>query len=172
MKTAMVSLFVLALACQLAAGAPQSAATSGAGSFATRCSGCHGGEGTGSDRGPAILAFIAVTRDDQIAALIRKGLNAMPAHAIPDSEMNELLAFLHTLQPPGATPAAKEEAPNSAKIIQFYANTPTVAVLIGNMVVSPSKRQRSGPLRRAPAIAVSEISRERTLPPALRMREP
>src|SRR5438876_4865700 len=81
----------------IAAAAQQPPAAPGARSFATRCSVCHGGNGTGNERAPGILRFIASNSDDQIAALIRKGINAMPPHNIPDAEMKDLVAFLHTL---------------------------------------------------------------------------
>jgi len=82
------------------AAAPQQPATApGAKSFATRCSVCHGGNGTGNDRGPTMLAFIGGNADEQIAALIRKGVNAMPPHNIPEPEMKDLLAHLRTLAP-------------------------------------------------------------------------
>src|ERR1700694_2255438 len=72
---------------------------SGLKSFEIRCTVCHGGDGNGNERAPGILNFVATNSDDQIAALIRKGVRAMPPHDIVDPEMKNLLAFLHTLRP-------------------------------------------------------------------------
>ena len=83
----------------LAAPAQQTPVDSGTKSFETRCTVCHGGDGNGSERAPSILNFIASNPDSQIAALIRKGFKAMPPHDIADSEMKDLVAFLHTLRP-------------------------------------------------------------------------
>jgi alcohol dehydrogenase (cytochrome c) len=82
-----------------AAAAQQPPAAPGARSFATRCSVCHGGNGTGNERAPGILRYVGASSDDQIASLIRKGVNAMPPHSILDAEMKELLVFLRTLTP-------------------------------------------------------------------------
>ena len=91
-------LLVSFLAVMPAATAQQS---TGARSFGTRCSVCHGGDGNGSERAPAIVDFVASNGDAAIAALIRKGVRAMPPHMIADAEMGALVAHLHTLR---ATP--------------------------------------------------------------------
>ena len=72
---------------------------SGMKSFDTRCTVCHGGDGNGSERAPGILNFVASNPDSQIAGLIRKGFKAMPSHDIADSEMKDLLTYVHTLRP-------------------------------------------------------------------------
>jgi alcohol dehydrogenase (cytochrome c) len=95
MSKLVVCLFLFAFA----AASQQPATEPGAKSFATRCSVCHGGNGAGNDRGPTILSFIGANADEQITALIRKGVNAMPPHTIPDLEMQELVAHLRTLAP-------------------------------------------------------------------------
>ncbi len=71
----------------------------GAKSFETRCTVCHGGDGNGSERAPSILAFVASHADSEIAGLVRAGVRAMPPHDLADSEMQDLLAYAHTLQP-------------------------------------------------------------------------
>ena len=101
-----------ALACVLvsvAAATAQQPAAGGAASYTTRCSVCHGGDGNGNERAPAILGFVAANSDDQVAALIRKGVRAMPAHTIADPEMEQLIAHLRTLRPPrgGAAPGPR-----------------------------------------------------------------
>jgi alcohol dehydrogenase (cytochrome c) len=80
--------------------AQQTAADAGGKSFEVRCSVCHGGDGNGSARAPSLIGFVGSNPDPQIAALIRSGVRAMPAHVIADPEMAGLLAFLHTLRPP------------------------------------------------------------------------
>jgi alcohol dehydrogenase (cytochrome c) len=83
------------------AAAQQPEMAPGPKSFQGRCAVCHGGDGAGSERGPGIIAYIATNPDTQIAATIRRGVRAMPAHDIADPEMKDLLAFLHTLRPAG-----------------------------------------------------------------------
>jgi len=75
----------------------QNTAGPGAQSFDTRCAVCHGGDGNGNERAPGITSFVSSNSDEQIAALIRKGVRAMPPHQIADPEMKDLLAFIHTL---------------------------------------------------------------------------
>jgi alcohol dehydrogenase (cytochrome c) len=82
------------------AGARQNASNPGQRSFDTRCAVCHGSDGHGSDRAPSLNSFVASNPDEQIAALIRSGIRAMPPHPdIAGTEMKDLLAFLHTIAP-------------------------------------------------------------------------
>ena len=75
--------------------ARQSPSSPGQRSFNTRCAVCHGADGHGSDRAPSLSGFVASNTDEQIAALIRSGVRAMPPHPdIMDAEMKDLLAFL------------------------------------------------------------------------------
>ncbi len=84
----------------------------GKNSFDTRCSGCHGGDGNGSDRAPSLLTFVGgspsedvgPSSDEQVASLVRKGVRDMPAHVIGDPEMKDLIAYLRELAK--ANPAA------------------------------------------------------------------
>jgi alcohol dehydrogenase (cytochrome c) len=91
-KFACVLPLVFSLAAQDSSVAP------GARSFETRCSVCHGGDGNGNERAPGIVGYVESNSDEQIAALIRKGVKAMPPHAIKDPEMQALLSFLRTLR--------------------------------------------------------------------------
>jgi alcohol dehydrogenase (cytochrome c) len=91
------------------AEAQQSTETPGAHSFNTRCAVCHGGDGNGNERAPSILNYVSTSPDEQIAALIRKGVRAMPPHQIDDSEMKDLLAFVHSLVPVGAARLPQEK---------------------------------------------------------------
>jgi alcohol dehydrogenase (cytochrome c) len=109
MRTSWLCLFAVALT----AAAQPNASSPGAQSFEARCTVCHGGDGNGTERAPGILGFVDSNPDSQIAALIRKGFKAMPPHAIADSEMRELIAYVHTLRPvrgPGARPVRRANA--------------------------------------------------------------
>jgi len=76
--------------------------------FETTCASCHGGDGNGGERGPAIVTRLALRRDDELATFLREGLPAagMPGFPIPDREMRELIAFLRTLRPKEGWPPA------------------------------------------------------------------
>ena len=69
--------------------------------FESRCATCHGSDGNGAERGPAIRRRLAQRDDQQLTALIRTGLPAqgMPPVPVTDAEMPPLLRFLRTLQP-------------------------------------------------------------------------
>jgi len=99
------ALFILG--CCVAGGASAQEMNDGATSFAVRCAVCHGGDGGGTERAPSLKSFVAGHPDAEIAALIRHGVRAMPAHDIADPEMRPLLAFLHTLAPAAAAEAPK-----------------------------------------------------------------
>jgi alcohol dehydrogenase (cytochrome c) len=70
------------------------------------CSGCHGADGRGGERGPAMAARLAVRSDDELATLIREGLprSGMPGFRLPEDAVRGLIAFLRTLQPPASPP--------------------------------------------------------------------
>lgn len=69
--------------------------------FESRCARCHGADATGGESGPAIVTQIAARGDAQLAAFIRQGSPAkgMPAFALSDAEMNQLVPFLRSLAP-------------------------------------------------------------------------
>jgi alcohol dehydrogenase (cytochrome c) len=73
--------------------------------FERTCAGCHGADGNGGERGPAIVTRLASRDDLQLAALIRQGLpgTAMPPNQVAAAEMPPLTRFLRSLQP--RTPA-------------------------------------------------------------------
>jgi PQQ-dependent dehydrogenase (methanol/ethanol family) len=86
--------------------------------YQSRCSGCHGDDGTGGGHGPGIVnlphprsATAAAVRD-----AIRKGIPeaGMPAFAIPDDELDAITAYVmllktpQTAQPTQGDPAAGE----------------------------------------------------------------
>jgi alcohol dehydrogenase (cytochrome c) len=75
--------------------------------YETICASCHGGDGNGGERGPAIVSRLAARRDDELAVFIRDGVPAagMPGFALPEPDMRALIAFLRTLRPKeGAAP--------------------------------------------------------------------
>jgi len=67
--------------------------------FANRCTICHGGDGNGTDRAPAILGFVGSHSDAEIAALVRTGRldKGMPRFEFSDDEMKALAAHLRGL---------------------------------------------------------------------------
>src|SRR5215470_8393498 len=87
---------LVALFCQLA----QSQDNPGRVIFETRCARCHGSDGNGGERGPAIRNRLAVRTNPQLVTLIRQGLpGGMPPIAVSDAEMEPLTRFLRSLQP-------------------------------------------------------------------------
>ena len=77
--------------------------------FEAVCASCHGGDGNGGERGPAIVARLAARRDDELAAFIRDGVPAagMPGFPLPEPDMRALVAFLRTLRPKEGPPPPK-----------------------------------------------------------------
>ncbi len=83
--------------------------------FASICAVCHGGDGGGTDRAPALLNNRRLRSQSEldIAALIRSGRNNMPAFAsLPDEQIQALSHYVHSLnaaafdlKPPGDTAA-------------------------------------------------------------------
>ncbi len=69
--------------------------------FESRCARCHGADATGGEAGPGIVTQIAARSDVQLTEFIRKGSPAkgMPAFALPDGELKELVPFLRSLAP-------------------------------------------------------------------------
>jgi len=73
--------------------------------FAAQCSICHGGDGNGSDRAPAILPFIRSHSDAEVSALVHSGRpdRGMPSFNWSDAELQALTANLRTMA--GGAPA-------------------------------------------------------------------
>ena len=104
MRTLFLFVCVGGLAC---AQAPDA----GRAQYESRCARCHGGDATGGESGPNILAQIGDRNKADLATFLRQGrpANGMPAFNLPDPEMNVLLAYLRTLGSPiprNAPPAA------------------------------------------------------------------
>ena len=72
--------------------------------FESRCAVCHGADGSGGERGPALQPRVERLTDVQIQSTIIGGLptRGMPSHDIKERELSQLLAFLRSLQPRGA----------------------------------------------------------------------
>jgi alcohol dehydrogenase (cytochrome c) len=103
-------LAVGAAAASLAGGPLASAQSleSGRKLFEARCAPCHGGEGEGGERGPAIGLRLAALADPDLRALVRDGRpqKGMPGSALSDPELTGLVKFLRSLQQEPA-PAAR-----------------------------------------------------------------
>lgn len=94
---------LLTAAVSAAQSAPEVAdpEVTGAMAFATRCSVCHAGDGTGTERGPNILAPMAAATDERLVTVITKGTErGMPAQPMPEPELKTLIEFLRTMKPP------------------------------------------------------------------------
>jgi len=68
--------------------------------FAQRCAVCHGGEGGGSDRGPALAGNRRVRSRStaDIENIIRKGTpGGMPGFALPETQVTQLASYVRSL---------------------------------------------------------------------------
>lgn len=88
---------VLFLCLAVAAGA----AESGPDLYRTLCAFCHGADGGGGERGPALAVRIGTRSDGELTALIQTGIPAagMPPVRLADTQSAALIAFLRTLRP-------------------------------------------------------------------------
>jgi alcohol dehydrogenase (cytochrome c) len=84
----------------MAAGLLAQTVDPGRKAFETRCARCHGADGNGGDRGPAIAVRLTARDDQQLTGLIRDGLPAsgMPPSDVADPEMADLVKFLRTIE--------------------------------------------------------------------------
>jgi alcohol dehydrogenase (cytochrome c) len=105
MTVRICGLFLLFAAAAMAQDAP------GKKTFEARCVLCHAGDGTGTDRAPAILDFIGVNSAQRLTALIREGRpnRGMPAFDLPPEELGELVAYLKRLVPEGEGGGARRD---------------------------------------------------------------
>lgn len=82
--------------------------------FETRCGGCHGADGTGGERAPAIDSGDRERLDseDSVRALIRNGIPdaGMPPFNVPEPELSQLVAFVRSR----VTPARESMPPGDA----------------------------------------------------------
>ncbi|MBI1358068.1 MAG: PQQ-binding-like beta-propeller repeat protein [Acidobacteria bacterium] len=97
------SLWFAALAALLSAPA-WAGPTAGQVAYESRCVLCHGGDGSGSDRAPSILPFLAAGTPEKLAGVITKGIvgKGMPAFDLPAEELEALVGHVMSLRPEGA----------------------------------------------------------------------
>lgn len=74
--------------------------------YESRCVACHGGDANGGEHGPSIVARIWTYKDEDLAKFIRSGRPeaGMPAFALADVPMRDLIRFLRTLERPDSEP--------------------------------------------------------------------
>lgn len=66
---------------------------------------CHGNDGRGTDRAPNIVnsADLQSASDAEIAAIIQKGKNRMPAFALPQDQIDALVRYVRSLNATAAS---------------------------------------------------------------------
>jgi alcohol dehydrogenase (cytochrome c) len=96
MRTLVISLALISLV-----GIAPAQVPNGRQQYETRCSRCHGGDATGGESGPDIVAQIDARTDSELAAFLRTGRpsSGMPAFDLPAPEMTALTAYVRTLVP-------------------------------------------------------------------------
>jgi len=64
------------------------------------CASCHGADGQGGERAPAIITQLSSYTDRALASVIRTGLpgSGMPGFPVRDTDMRDLVAFTRTLR--------------------------------------------------------------------------
>ena len=90
-----------ALLLTLAASASGQGIDEGRSLYQGRCLSCHGDGGAGGELGPNIIGRLADLDDAQVGSVILNGKPAsgMPAFAVGDVELNDLVAYLRTFRP-------------------------------------------------------------------------
>ena len=112
---------IIAFAVLIAATALAQSPPPGKKRFETLCAACHGADGAGGERGPAIVgrSDSRVRSLEDLRTVIRNGIPAagMPAFHLPEAQLNELAKFVHSLR----SPAAENPAPGDAAVgEQFF----------------------------------------------------
>ena len=122
--------------------------------FEAHCAACHGADGRGGERGPDIISTENARRRsaDGLSEVIRKGVPAggMPGFQLPDQELQELVAFVHSLSAPAIESAAPGDIAAGAAF--FFGK--------GNCSSCHMVKGRGGLL----GPDLSELGAERTLP--------
>ena len=67
--------------------------------YVATCTLCHGGDSMGTDRAPTLAnsALLRSLADSDIAAIIVKGKNKMPAFALPQSDIDPIVRYIRSL---------------------------------------------------------------------------
>lgn len=77
--------------------------------FESLCAGCHGADGAGGERGPSIVApgRRRTRSPEELRELVRNGIPAagMPGFALPEAQLQELVAFVRSLSAPAVETA-------------------------------------------------------------------
>ena len=99
-----LALVVLIVAVAVMITVPKSFADNGGTTFAAKCAMCHGANGEGKAKFPALnSADVKKMSDAQIADVIAKGKNGAASHAfekkgLDDATIKALVAHIRTLQ--------------------------------------------------------------------------
>jgi alcohol dehydrogenase (cytochrome c) len=109
-----LSIRILILTCLAVVSLCGQSAEAGKKRFTALCSGCHGAGGTGGERGPALVGRRESrlhSRQD-LRDIIRNGIPSagMPAFRLPDSEVEDLAAYVHALRAPAVENPASGDA--------------------------------------------------------------
>jgi alcohol dehydrogenase (cytochrome c) len=147
-RTVFGAIVALALSSSAALGQSLEAGRS---AYEARCVGCHGSDGAGGGHGPAIVDIRRPRAASTVAMrdLIRNGIpnTAMPPFAIPDAELDALVAYIEVLRAPAADhPTAGDAAAGE----RFFAGK-------GNCASCHTVRGRGGIL----GPDLSDLARER-----------
>jgi mono/diheme cytochrome c family protein len=80
--------------------------------FTRTCTLCHGADAQGTDRAPTLLnsARLRSMTDSEIADVIRKGKDKMPAFPFPGAQIDELLRYIRFLSPAESATALAGDA--------------------------------------------------------------
>lgn len=69
-------------------------ATTGAEVFTSKCSACHGADGSGTDSGPDLYAQAPGLSDTDLLDIMFNGTGSMPAVSLDDQEAADVLAYV------------------------------------------------------------------------------
>src|SRR3978361_526734 len=69
--------------------------------FESRCSACHGADGTGGELGPPIVGRRQAIAEEDSTSLLREGIpdKGMPGFKLTPEENTQIITFLRTLRP-------------------------------------------------------------------------
>ncbi len=75
--------------------------------FTHTCTLCHGADAQGTDRAPTLVnsARLRNMTDSEIADILRKGKDKMPAFPFPSAQIDDLVAYIRSLSPTESTAA-------------------------------------------------------------------
>ena len=122
-----------ALVCALPA-APQQIDT-GRRQFAARCASCHGADGAGGEFGPSILDIrrSGPAASRSIRNIITEGVpeSGMPPFALPQDELDPLVAFVEGLRSPAAEHPASGDVPAGESFFFGKGNCVTCHMVAG-----------------------------------------